>query len=131
MLLLQSFLGPTLLAAEGQLVGVQGEVAVVQTEDMMEAAEDARQDPRLSNGGMDDLTADVPDAYFDTAVIAAESMDGANRLLMMVKSDSFRQIVDPVYDSPVHSSDLPERGRQRWRDILAASREVFRLAGHA
>lgn len=78
------------------------------------AAEGVHQDPSSSNRTIDNVTVDVSDAYLamdvsdaylETAIIAARPANssrmttvrgGAYRLLTMVKSDSFRRIVDLV-----------------------------------
>ncbi|KAF2268572.1 hypothetical protein CC78DRAFT_565446 [Lojkania enalia] len=78
--------------SQGQLCGTSGEHAVVQTERVMEMAEVAGSET-FSGGGSRNETVASDDAMLDTAIIGAA--DIPFRLLTMVRSASYRRIIDP------------------------------------
>ncbi|KAI9858618.1 MAG: hypothetical protein M1813_007423 [Trichoglossum hirsutum] len=92
--------------AEGQLRGVDNEFAVVHLEKKLQTGEDVS--PRSAAiTPTDPLLIDLSDAYVETAIIGAAGIP--YRLLTMVKSDSYRRIVDPA-DAimALHRSEAPQ-----------------------
>ncbi|OCK88440.1 uncharacterized protein K441DRAFT_669206 [Cenococcum geophilum 1.58] len=78
--------------SQGQLCGVSGEFAAIQTEKVMETAEIVRSDSASSE--VDENEARPDDAVLETAIIGAAGIPF--RLLTMVRSCSYRRIVDPA-----------------------------------